>query len=371
MRAKEKIKVLFFIGSYGTGGKERQLAELIKGLPSEHYEIHMFVKSDGAHYLDDIKEKLTSFYSLDRARFGRKAFRNIIQHINKVNPHIIHSWADTTSFYAAFARSFVKNKYILIDGSIRMAPLRLNYLSLISFQRKIINAFSDIVVANSKAGLKSFHVPARKSHCIYNGFDFKRLSYLKDPGLVKSELGIETKHVVGMVARFDHEKDWPTYISAAEMMLESRHDVTFLAVGGGADINKFMDQVSSKYKNRFIFTGERNDVESIVNVFDIGILASYSEGISNSIIEYMALAKPVITSGSGGITELVVQNETGYIFPVGNKEALYQFIIMLLDDKPLRMSMGESAKKRINEVFSFEKMVLAYNQLYQSVACAE
>jgi glycosyltransferase involved in cell wall biosynthesis len=371
MEENKKIKILFLIGSYGTGGKERQLAELIKGLLSEHFEIHLLIKSEGAHYLNDIKEKLSSFHSLDRARFGKKAFRDIVHQINEVKPHIIHSWADTTSFYAVFARAFVKNKYILVDGSIRMAPPLVKRFNFEYFQRKIINNFSDIVVANSRAGLKSYNVPARKSRCIYNGFDVARLSNLVDPGLLISELGIMTKYVIGMVARFDHEKDWSTFFRAAEKVLETRQDVTFISVGGGADLNKYRNQLKPGTKDRFIFTGKRNDVESIVSLFDIGILASYSEGISNSIIEYMALGKPVIASGTGGIIELVVQDETGLIFSVGDHEALSRLMILLLDDGQLRASMGESAKKRISLKFSYEQFVNAYAKLYKAALCVE
>jgi glycosyltransferase involved in cell wall biosynthesis len=371
METDKKIRLLFLIGSYGTGGKERQLAELIKGLPSGEFEIHLLIKSEGAHYLDDIKEKLSSFYSLDRARFGRKAFKDIVNHINNIKPDVIHSWADTTSFYAALARPFVKGKSVLIDGSIRMAPPSVNRLSVGYAQRKVINAFSDIVVANSQAGLKTYKVPERKSRCIYNGFDPDRLASLKDPFLLKSGLGIMTEYLIGMVARFDHEKDWLTFFRAAEKMLETRQDVTFIAVGGGIDMNKYRERVKPADRDRFVFTGERNDVESIVNLMDIGILASYSEGISNSIIEYMALGKPVIASGTGGIPELVDHNMTGLIFAVGDYEALFQSMNKLINESRLRNTMGAAAKKRISETFGFRQFVNAYSQLYRSAVCAE
>jgi glycosyltransferase involved in cell wall biosynthesis len=371
MPFKGKIRVLFLIGAYGTGGKERQLAELIKGLPSGEFELHLLIKSEGAHYLDDIKDKLSSFLSLDRARFGRKAFRDIVYHINKIKPDIIHSWADTTSFYAALSRPFAKGKSVLIDGSIRMAPPRVDRFTVGYAQRKVINALSDIIVANSKAGLKIYKVPERKSRCIYNGFDSDRLAGMRDPFQLKSELGIMTEYLIGMVARFDHEKDWPTFFLAAEKMLETRQDVTFIAVGGGIDMDKYRALVKPVNRKRFIFTGERNDVESIVNLFDIGVLASYSEGISNSIIEYMALGKPVIASGTGGIPELVVHNETGFIFWVGDHEALFQSMMKLLNDKRLRNTIGLKAKKRILQMFSFEQFVQAYTDLYKAVAAAE
>jgi glycosyltransferase involved in cell wall biosynthesis len=370
MQADKKTRILFMIGAYGTGGKERQLAELIKGLPCDEFEMHLFIKTEGAHYLDDIMDKLSSIHSLNRKRFGRKALADISGIIDLIKPDIVHSWADTTSFYAALARLFSRKKYLLIDGSIRMAPEKVKKLSVSNFQRKIINVFCDIIVANSKSGLQTYKVPSAKSLCIYNGFDGDRLVKLKDPEQIKKELGIETRYNLGMVARFNWEKDWPTFFTAVEKVLESRNDVTFLAVGGGVDLDKFRDNVKLPFRNRIIFTGERNDVESIVNVIDIGILSSYSEGISNSVIEYMALGKPVIASGYGGIPELIIHNETGLVFPVGDFNALVEDIMKLLDNKDLREKMGRAGKRRIEEEFSFDRFIQAYKKLYKNALCA-
>jgi glycosyltransferase involved in cell wall biosynthesis len=371
MSEKKRIRILFLIGSYSTGGKERQLAELIKGLPGEQFELHLFVKSDGAHYLKDLQNKLTSFHSLERKRFGRKAFRDILRHIKTVKPHIVHSWADTTSFYLVLAKPFSRQKYILVDGSIRMAPERVKKFSMSNLKRTLIIYFSNTVVANSRAGLLSFHVPESKGHCIHNGFDNTRISDLKHLEALKHELGIRTTFTVGMVARFDHEKDWFTFLSAAEMVLALRNDVTFIAVGGGPDLPKFRNKIKHINRQKIIFTGERDDVESIVNILDIGVLASYSEGISNSIIEYMALSKPVIASGFGGIPELIVHNNTGIIFPVGDNMELCNTIILLLNDETLRIRLGKSGEKRIRDLFSFEQMILNYNELYKQILNAK
>lgn len=366
----EKIRILFLIGSYGNGGKERQLAELIKGLPSERYELHLFIKSDGAHYLSQITEKLVSLRNLDRTRFGRDAFHDILGYIRQTRPHIIHSWADTTSFYASLAKPFTKESYQLIDGSIRMAPPKVKKANVHFFQRMIINLLSDRVVANSKAGLSSFKVPGSKRHHIYNGFDLERIKTLKESDVLKRELGITTEHIVGMVARFDDEKDWNTFFRITGQILEERADVSFIAVGGGRDRAKYQERVIPTYKDRLIFTGERDDVESIVNLFDVGLLISYSEGISNSILEYMALGKPVIVTGTGGIPELVLHEETGYICRTGDAGSVCRYLHLLLDDPGLREKMGEAGKSRVRESFSFAQMISSYESLYQKL-CAE
>ena len=172
---------------------------MIKGLPTEQFEIHLLIKSSGAHYLNEFKEKLSSFHSLNRQKFGRKALIDIIDRINIVKPDIIHSWSDTASFYSVIARMVTKNKYLLIDGSIRMAPPVVKKYNYQYLQRKVINQFSDVIVANSKAGLKSYLVPEAKSRCINNGFDINRIKQFKDPDRLKKELGIKTRYIIILI----------------------------------------------------------------------------------------------------------------------------------------------------------------------------
>jgi glycosyltransferase involved in cell wall biosynthesis len=367
MGESSKIKILFLIGSFGPGGKERQLAELIKGLPSDKFEIHLFVKSESAHYLNEIKNKLDSFHSLNRKRFGIKALADIIRIIKKVKPQIVHSWAATPSFYSLLAKPFNKCKYKLLDASIQSAHAKRRLFCWESFMRIIINHFADIIVANSKAGLKAYGAPEYKSCFIYNGFDMNRISAIQSAIEIKKHWEIKTPFIVGMVARIDFAKDYPTFIKAANNILSERDDVTFVIVGDGADRKEIQAAINSDYQNGFVFTGQISNVESLINIFDIGVLATFTEGISNSIMEYMALSKPVIATRGGGTAEIVEDGETGILVSIGNKDELFQKIIYLLNNPELRHLMGLKGKNKIIQDFSFIKMIESYSSVYKTI----
>ena len=277
----------------------------------------------------------------------------------------MHSWAERTSFYSVIAKLFIGQHYKLIDGSIRHAPQKPSVFCFEHIQRMILNQFSDSIVANSLAGLKSFKVPIHKGLCINNGFDLTRVNDVKDCNLIKKDLGIETNYVVGMVARFTPQKDWAIFIEAAFRVLETQRDVTFVAVGGGPNLPNIEKLVRPELKKNFIFTGKRSDVESIVNCFDLGVLATFTEGISNSIIEYMALKKAVVATIGGGTEELVLDGITGYLITPKDSAVLSVKILYLLDNKSLRLQMGEAGKDRIIKVFSMDLMVYRYINLYK------
>jgi glycosyltransferase involved in cell wall biosynthesis len=369
LRKGKKIKILFMIGSYGTGGKERQLAELIKCLPGEEFKIHLLVKETGANYLESFKDKFDSFYSLNRKRFGLKSFFLIYKYINKVKPDVVHSWGNATSIFSILVRFISPHKFKTIDGSIRHSSAQFDFFSVSGFERLFISKFSDLIIANSKAGLESYHSPKRKSLFIYNGFDLNRIAYLESIESVRLKYKISTKYVVTMVATFDYRKDWKTYITTAQSLLRQRSDLTFIAVGEGQMFKEIKNNVRPEYIEKIIFTGRLSNVESIVNCCDIGILTSTynGEGISNSILEYMALKKPVIATKGGGTEELVTDLVTGFLIMPYNPKELEEKINFLLENNTFREEMGLNGYKTIQRDFNIPKMNRAFQTVYKKL----
>ena len=122
---------------------------------------------------------------------------------------------------------------------------------------------------------------------------------------------------------------------------------------------------------RFFFLGRQKDVQRYVRIFDIAVLSTnarvHAEGMSNAIMEYMAMEKPVIATDSGGNRELVNDGRTGYLVPPFSSCDMVDKMMKLLDNKELRLSMGQQGKRKVIEEFSTEKMVGQYFELYQSL----
>ena len=114
------------------------------------------------------------------------------------------------------------------------------------------------------------------------------------------------------------------------------------------------------FRDKIIFPGRQKDVESTINIFDVGVLSTntkvHGEGISNPIMEYMALGKPVLATRCGGNCELLIDGKTGFLVKDGDWENLTNRIIQLLDNSQLALQFGESGCQRIRHEFSLEKM---------------
>jgi glycosyltransferase involved in cell wall biosynthesis len=118
------------------------------------------------------------------------------------------------------------------------------------------------------------------------------------------------------------------------------------------------------------FLGERKEIEAIVAAMHIGVLCTYTEGISNSVMEYMAAEKPVIVTDGGGSREIVVDGENGFLVPRSDPETLAARIELLLDDPALAGRMGKAGKEHLRRHFSLDQLVANTVRMYQQLLTA-
>ena len=363
MVESEQLKILFFIESIHSGGKERRLVELIKGL-SEYKNIKMelVLTREKIHYQEIIDTGIKIHYTIRKGlKKDPRVFFQFFKIVKKAKPDIIHVWGNMVAFYAIPTK--VLFDIPMINNQITNAPLKFKPRL---FSHKFTFFFSDKIIANTYAGLKSYNSPSRKSLVIYNGFDFNRINDLSTKESVREKYQIKTKYVVGMVASFSKFKDYTTYIKAAIHVIKKRKDVTFLCVGP-MDDTKYRQLVELKHQSKIRFLGRQQNVENIMNICDIGVLATYTEGLSNSMMEYMALGKPVVASGKGGLNELISNGENGFIVESKNADMLSEKISRLLIDDKLRQAMGKKSKVIIESKFEINLMIAHFINEYHQI----
>ncbi|MCD4698877.1 MAG: glycosyltransferase [Bacteroidales bacterium] len=359
------MKILFFIESLRSGGKERRLVELIKGLKDyPGIECELVLTRKEIHYKDIFSTGIKIHYIVRKyIKKDPRLFFKLFKIAKKYKPDIIHVWGNMVAIYAIPAKTLLKTP--MINNQITDAPDRVNG-GLLSHQ--VSFPFSNILVANSKAGLKSYNAPLNKSRVIHNGFDFKRIENLEDKKITRAKFEIKTNNVVGMVASFSNLKDYKTYIIVAKQVLRKNDDVTFLCIGSGDD-SSFRKLVKPEYEEKVKFLGRQENVESIMNICNIGVLSTFTEGISNSIMEFMALGKPVIATDGGGTKELVEHDKTGFLIEYKNVNSLYEKILFLIENRKIAEEMGEKGKAVIRNKFSIDRMVDSFIFEYKKVHC--
>jgi glycosyltransferase involved in cell wall biosynthesis len=357
------MKILFIIDTLGSGGKERRLSELLKSLKSTtKVDFELVVMSNDIHYREVLDLNIKVHKIIRKNRKDLSVFKAIYLLIKKCKPDIVHCWDSMTAVYVTPACKLLGCK--LVNGMIIDAPQKRNVTNKHWLRARLTFPFSDIIVGNSQAGLKAYKAPKSKSVVVYNGFNFNRVDNLVPENDIRNKLEIETKHIVGMVANFWWRKDYPTYFRAAQILLKKRRDVVFLAIGSNTDLAESQALIEKEYNENFRLLGRITGTESFINAMDICVLSTFTEGISNAILEYMALGKPVIATVGGGTAEIVADQVTGFLVEQSNPEDLARSIEVLLDNPILCKKMGSAGKERIRTEFSIDKMVKEYTNLY-------
>lgn len=254
-----------------------------------------------------------------------------------------------------------------INGSITYA-LPVKKFSKIWLTSKITFPLSDIIVANSKAGLRAHNlIQTHKHRVIYNGYDFKR-NNAKATDLQK-ELGVSSDSLlVGMIGSFSDAKDYISYITVADIINKKINKVQFLCIGDGINRKKIEALVYERQIENVYFLGIRSDIENICNNLDIGVLLNdtngHAEGFSNVIMEMMASGLPVVATNAGGTPELIENGIDGFLVEPFAIDQIVNQIITLINNEDARKRIGIKAAAKIKERFGIEKMINNYLRLY-------
>lgn len=346
------------------------MLELVRHLTRHtSHHVSLICLSDHVEY-DYVYQLPIDFCVLGRkTKKDPSVFFKLLRIIKKQKPDIIHSWSSMANIYSLPIAKMLGVKFI--TSVIADSPKNLTYRNKAYFRARLVFPFADKITSNSLAGLKAYKAPAQKSICIYNGFDDNRLSSLEEKADLKQQLGIQHETIVGMVAGFETRKDYATFINAARQVLASDPQTVFLLIGDGHLRNEMMQLVPEDQNRNIRFLGKIHNVESYINLFDIAVLCTntdvHQEGISNAILEYMALQKPVIATEGGGTNEIVVDGKTGFLIPPFNPGILAERMRELIRNPAMRTTMGRNGADRIRDAFSIEKMCTRFYSLYDEV----
>ncbi len=176
-----------------------------------------------------------------------------------------------------------------------------------------------------------------------------------------------TKHVVlGCVARFDPQKNLGLLLEAFDVAACSDPRLSLVLVGDGPLLPEAQRWIERRgLANRIALLGYRTDAQELIRSFDIFLLTSKWEGHPLAVLEAMANNKPVIATRVGGVTDIVVDGETGILVPSGDRDAIVRAVLGLAADSATRVRMGNAGRRRVEEHFSKAAMVEKYASLYR------
>ena len=365
-------KILHITFDMRIGGAERVIYNLVENTDRSKYETSILcIDQPIGPFGSRLREIGYEIDMLNRKPgFDLGLVRQVRAHILQKGIDVVHCHQYTPYVYGLLASAFSGKRVIFTEHGRFYPDQRKTKRILLN---PIFARFTDHIVAISEAtrnALVEFeNFPKKKIRVIYNG--------IKDVGGLSSgkpdqreKLGIAgNAFVLGTVARLDSIKNQKMMIKALKM-IQSEFPNTFLVIVGDGPERKNLKELAAKLKleGSVIFTGFREDTNSFYNIMDVFLLTSYSEGTAMTLLEAMAAKLPCIVTDVGGNPEIVKAEETGFIIPSDNEEALAEKILILQKNIGLRADMGKAGRKRFEERFTVRSMVRDYEQLYDKMS---
>jgi glycosyltransferase involved in cell wall biosynthesis len=364
MANMSRISVLYCIDAMVHGGTEKQLAALIKGLDRARFDPALCVLKPSTMDLSDLNCPVLEL--------GFRSFRSVsaIGCVRRLRRFIQDRRVDVVQTFfqdatlvgcAASLRTSVRARVATFRDMgfwrtpAKVAQLRLAYPAFHGF------------IANCSAVAKQFHdldgIPADKLAVIPNGVASIAPAV---PRLAPA------RPVVGIVANMDRQvKRVDLFLDAAAIVARADRGAQFVIIGEGHLRPALIDQAARLGLADCVrFVGGVTNVTDHVRRFDIGVVCSDSEGLSNAILEYMSAGVPTVARNVGGNAELVADGETGRLVHSDRADALANAIVALLRDSRQRQRMAAKARQVAERTFSMPAYVSRHERYYERLLAA-
>jgi glycosyltransferase involved in cell wall biosynthesis len=230
----------------------------------------------------------------------------------------------------------------------------------------------DMVVAVSDS-IRKFVLEKRHQHpraitTIHYGVDLRHYTPGPKTGSLARQIGVPGATILGTVAHFRRQKGHLYLVEAIPRVVAAHTEAHFVLVGVGPEEQRVRERVVQLgVEDHVHFLGLREDVHELLNEFDVFVLPSLWEGFPNVVLEAMACRKPVVATAVEGTVELVVHGETGLLAAPADAESLALSLITMLEDPELIPKFGRAGRRRVEEHFTIEHQVAAFERLYETL----
>lgn len=368
--------ILHVIHHLVTGGMENGLVSLINNLPQSRFRHTIVCIEDYSDFRDRLTRSDTEVVAMQRSRIGTWRMRyRLFRMFQRLKPAIVHS-RNKSGLDAllparlAGVRRCVHGEHGWdvgdLDGlSIKEMVLRRLHAPLVGRYVTVSRSLRDYLV--ERVGIRPDRITT-----ICNGVDtdkFRPADH-EPAGLLPERLSGDGLVIIGTVGRLQPVKDQQTLLRAfADVVHAGRGAAATarLVVVGDGPLLDTLTQLAQSLGIAHLtwFPGDRTDIAQLLQSMDVFVLPSLAEGISNTILEAMATALPVIATRVGGNVELVQDGESGCFFDPGDATTLERLLARYLDDPRTRRRHGDRSRQLAIENFSLKAMVESYQGAYE------
>lgn len=370
--------IVFLHSSSELYGSDRSLLNLVKNLDKDKFNITVILPEDGPlvdkiNSFDNVEVIINELAVLRRKNLSlsgmSKYFIELMRSIKFINNLIKEKSIDivytntSVIFVGGISAKICKVKSVWHIREIIKSKYERFIVS------KIVNIFSDYIIANSKATAEAISKNKDKVKVVYNAIDIEKNSGLEDIDEVYKEVAAtivksNNKIKIGMAGRINRWKGQKLFVDMAKLVSEENDNVEFLIAG---DVYKGEDYIlddlkgyilESGVKDKIGLLGQVDNMSNFYKKLDIFVLPSIQpEPFGLVVIEAMNNKLPVVATNHGGPVEIIDNNIDGFLVDYKDAREMAQVVNKLIKDKELRNYIATNAEKKVKEKFNVSRYV--------------
>jgi len=361
------------------GGSGVVATELAKGLANRGHNLHILSYARPAR-LDSFRTDIT-FHEVDLSSYPLfeyppydLALANMMVHLIQYAKldilHVHYAIPHATSAYLAKQILNSKAAHVPVITTLHGTDITLigsdpSYKQVVDFS---INQSDGVTAVSEYLKKETYnHFDIKKDiKVIPNFIDLDRFKRSKKEHFKKA-ICPEGEKVVTHVSNFREVKRVPDVVSAFDQVLKNGVKAKLLMVGDGPDRPKAEQKCRELGMCDHVrFLGKQEQIEEVLSISDLFMIPSGSETFGLAALEAMSCSVPIISSNIGGLPEVNIHGETGYLCELGDIECLGRCATEILQDEELHQRMSENARKRA-ELFELDKIVTVYEDYYKEI----
>jgi len=363
------IDLLYLIGSLPRAGAGRHLLQLVRALDRTRFTPRVLCLRREGELVESFEESGVRVGGLGVPGIRHPLFlpsiARLLPFLRSPRPHVLHTYL------------FPSNLFGSIAGRLARVPVVITSrrsMSEIEPPRHIrayrwLNGLADGVVAVSEAAAESASkhegLARERITVIENGIDVEPYAGGHDPALKERLFGLPAEaRLVGMVSNFRPTKGQDDFIEMARLMASAGSQALFTIVGEGQGRAASERKVAEAgLASRFHFAGLRGDIPEVLRALDVFLYPSYSEGISNALMEAMAAGCPIVAARCPG-NETIMSDSTCVFVPPSDAQAFADAALRLLANREEAVRLGAAARGHVTARFGARRMASGFESLY-------
>ena len=373
-------RITHIIKATGIAGAERHLITMLPELDSQSFDICVIVLTEPKKPVDQL------FITLQQA--GVKTERMIInrhadpylvirlaRRLRDLAPSVVHTHLLHADLYGTVAAR-IAGVPAIISSRHNDDPFRARWP--LSFLLRIINRYTNRFIAISERvrafTIKTEKVPPSVVDTVYYGLPVDE--HNRQVIDARDEFGLPKGPLVVCAARLTEQKGHKWLLRAFRSVVDQLPETSLLLLGDGpmrAYLEDTVDNLDLAQNVRF--AGWRTDVMDILPSTDLFVIASEWEGFGLSLLEAMSFSLPIVATDVGGIPEVVLDGQTGWLVKSRDSDALADSILAALRSPYKMLEYGQRGKLRLQNTFSVQRMIFdtekIYNLLLTQILCAK